>query len=199
MFVFSLDHPIPWVHVFGNDRAVEVEIGPGRGERALAAAAAAPAVNFFAIEVRGGAAQAITEAAARRGLGNLRVVASDVRWILRLVPDASVAAYHIHFPDPWPKTRHRERRLATPAFAREIARTLARGGVVHVASDLPLVVDRFVAVFSGAGLERVPYATPPRDRPKSSFEQRYARLGTAYARFVRGIEGRGAPAPDEST
>lgn len=191
MFVFSLDRPIPWKDLFDDDRPVEVEIGPGRGERVLAAAAASPTVNFFAIEVRGGAAGAITERACRRGLQNLRVVAGDVRWILRLVADASVAAYHVHFPDPWPKTRHRERRLATPAFAREIARTLVPGGAVHVASDLPHVVDGFARAFEGTGLVRVPNATPPGDRPKSSFEQRYARLGTAYARFTRADRGTG--------
>jgi tRNA (guanine-N7-)-methyltransferase len=188
MFAFSLDAPVPWTAVFGDPRPVEVEIGPGRGERVLAAAAARPSVNFFGIEVRGGAAQAINERAARLGLRNVRVVAGDVRWIFRLVADGSVAAYHIHFPDPWPKTRHRERRLATPAFAREIARTLAPGAAVHVASDLPPVVEAFVRQLSAEGLVRVPDATPPRG-PKSSFEQRYARTGTAYARFVREAVG----------
>jgi tRNA (guanine-N7-)-methyltransferase len=117
MFAFSLDEPVPWTYVFGNARPVEVEIGPGRGERVLAAAAGNPSVNFFGIEVRGGAAQAVNDRATRLGLRNVRVVAGDVRWIFRLVADGCVAAYHIHFPDPWPKTRHRERRLATPAFA----------------------------------------------------------------------------------
>ena len=144
------------------------------------------------MEVRGGAAQAITERAARRGIGNLRVVAGDVRWIFRLVADGSVAAYHIHFPDPWPKTRHRERRLATPAFARDIARTLAPGAAVHVASDLPPVVEAFARQLSAAGLVRVPDVVAPRG-PKSFFEQRYARAGTAYARFVRDAqEARGS-------
>jgi len=192
MFVFSLGHPIPWARVFGDARPVEVEIGPGRGERVLAAATANPAVNFFGIEVRGGAAQAINDRAARLGLRNVRVVAGDVRWIFRLVADGSVAAYHIHFPDPWPKTRHRERRLATPAFAREIARTLAPGAAVHVASDLPPVVETFARQLSAAGLVRVPDVVAPRG-PKSSFEQRYARAGTAYARFVRDAqEARGS-------
>jgi tRNA (guanine-N(7)-)-methyltransferase len=184
MLVFSLDRPVPWEHVFGDGRPVEVEIGAGRGERVLAAAAACPMVNFFAIEIRAGSAQGIADHAARRDLPNLRVVAGDVRWIVRLIADASVAAYHIHFPDPWPKTRHRERRLATPAFAGEIARTLVPGGAVHVASDLEPVVAGFARALLSAGLVAVPEAAPPRG-PKSSFEQRYARRGTAYARFVR--------------
>jgi tRNA (guanine-N7-)-methyltransferase len=198
MFVFSLERPISWAHVFGDDRPVEVEIGPGRGERVLAAAAASPAVNFFAIELRGGAPQAIAARGARLGIRNLRVVAGDVRWILRLVADASVVAYHVHFPDPWPKTRHRGRRLATAAFAREVTRTLVPGGAVHLASDLPQVVEGFARVLAAVGLVPVPDALPPGDRPKSSFEQRYGRGGTAYARFVRESGRTGAPAPDET-
>jgi tRNA (guanine-N7-)-methyltransferase len=184
MLVFSLDHPVPWEHVFGDGRPVEVEIGAGRGERVLAAAAACPMVNFLAIEIRAGSAQGIADHAVRRDLPNLRVVAGDVRWIIRLIADASVAAYHIHFPDPWPKTRHRERRLATPAFAGEIVRTLVPSVVVHIASDLEPVVAAFARALLSAGLVAVPEAAPPRG-PKSSFEQRYARKGTAYARFVR--------------
>lgn len=189
MFPFSLDRPIPWSRVFGRESRVEVEIGPGRGERLLAAAAASAARDFFGIEVRGGAAVAIQERARARGLANVRVVAGDARWILRLVADRSVAAYHVHFPDPWPKTRHRDRRLATPAFAAEIARTLADDGVVHVASDLPAVVDAFARAFTTAGLVHVAGTPPP--GPRSSFEQRYARAGTTYARFAHPPRGTG--------
>ncbi len=41
-----------WRTVFGADGRVEVEIGPGRGEVLLAAAAAAPERLFFGIERR---------------------------------------------------------------------------------------------------------------------------------------------------
>src|SRR5437879_4289122 len=106
---------VPWSQVFGNDRPVEVEIGPGRGELLLAYAAAAPSSNFFAIERAARAAAAIMEKVAARRLANLRVVAGDARCIIaRLVPDASVAAHHVYFPDPWPKPRHRVRRLTAP-------------------------------------------------------------------------------------
>ncbi|HLY38770.1 MAG TPA: tRNA (guanosine(46)-N7)-methyltransferase TrmB, partial [Candidatus Binatia bacterium] len=120
---------VAWSGVFGNDRPVEVEIGPGRGDVLLAFAAASLGRNFFGIERTGGAAAAIAARAAARGLANVRVVAGDARCIVaELVPDGSVAAYHVYFPDPWPKTRHRKRRLASAGFAAALARTLAPGG-----------------------------------------------------------------------
>ena len=142
---------------------------------------------FFAIERAAHAAEAIAMRASAHGLGNVHVVAGDARCIVeRLVADASVAAYHIYFPDPWPKTRHRERRLATAAFARALARTLVPGGAVHVASDLRGVVDELVAQLAASGLAPVRDAAPPPGRPITKFERKYATGGTHYARLVRG-------------
>src|SRR5207249_12175208 len=170
----------------GNDRPVEVEVGPGRGELLLAYAAAAPSSNFVAIERAARAAAAIMEKVAARRLANLRVVAGDARCIIaRLVPDASVAAYHVYFPDPWPKTRHRARRLTDPSFAGEVARTLAPGGVLHLASDLRHLVDRFAAVLAATGLVPERGAVPTSGRPTTAFERKYAQAGTHYARWRR--------------
>src|SRR5262249_10334397 len=137
--IFAADRiAVPWCGVFGDDRPVEVEIGPGRGEMLLAAAAAAPERNFFGIERTLGAAARIARAARDLGLENVRVIGADARCVIaRLVPERSVTAYHVFFPDPWPKTRHRRRRLVSVAFAADVARTLVPGGALHLASDLP--------------------------------------------------------------
>jgi tRNA (guanine-N7-)-methyltransferase len=184
---------VPWSAVFGDDRPVEVEIGPGRGDTLLAFAAARPATNFFAIERAARAAEAIATRAAGHGLGNVRVIAGDARCIVeRLVADASVTAYHIYFPDPWPKTRHRARRLATEPFARALARTLVPGGAVHVASDLRTVVDELVARLVASGLAPTAEAAGPPGRPVTKFERKYATGGTHYARLVRRDGGSGS-------
>jgi tRNA (guanine-N7-)-methyltransferase len=175
---------VPWRAVFGNERRVEVEIGPGNGDVLLAFAAAARDVNFFGIERILGTAEAVLRRAARIGMDNVRVVAGDARCIVdRLVPDASVAAYHIYFPDPWPKTAHRHRRLATAAFAAAVMRTLAPDGRVEVATDVAAVLAAFAAHFERAGLRRDP--SPPSPRPRTIFERKYGAGGTHHGRFVR--------------
>lgn len=190
--------PVAWEAVFGNDRPVEVEIGPGRGDVLLAFARAAPLRNFFGVERTLGAAGAIAARAAAGRLENVRVVAGDARCIVaHLVPDASVAAYHLYFPDPWPKTRHRKRRLASDEFVRALVRTLAPGGRVDVASDIRALVEAFAARLAAAGLVHTPDASRPAARPVTVFERRYAGAGTHHTRLVapRPREGRGAPAP----
>jgi tRNA (guanine-N7-)-methyltransferase len=183
--------PVPWSVVFADEHPVEVEIGPGRGEVLLAAAAAAPATNFFAIERTAGAVEALRTRAAARGLHNVALVAGDARCIVGcLLPDRSVGAYRIYFPDPWPKRRHHRRRLVTPALARDLERTLVHEGVVDVASDLPEVVGEIAARMAAVGLLPVPGAAPPLGLPVTTYERRYATRGTVYVRFARSPSGR---------
>ena len=180
-----MSRPELWSDLFGNQQPVEIEIGPGRGEVLRAFARDRPEVNFFAIEFVRGAAAALAERCRTDGLANVRVLAADAGFVVgHLVPDASVAAYHVYFPDPWPKRRHRKRRVCTPAFARALRRTLAPGGSVHVASDLAWLFDDIARALVAEGFARV--GTPPA-RPSSKFEGKYATAGAYEATF--------APAP----
>lgn len=174
----------PWHALFGNDHPVEIEIGPGRGDVLLAFAAARPDVNFFAIERVRGAAEHVAARLRAAGVRNARVLAADAACVVeRLVPPASVAAYHIYFPDPWPKRRHRKRRLVTPTFAAGMARTLVPGGVVHVATDVRALFDDVAEVLAAAGFVRRDEIAPS-SRPETRFERKYATAGTFAARFT---------------
>ncbi len=174
-----------WRGVFGTAHPVEIEIGPGRGDVLLAFAAARPATNFFAIEHATGLAAMIAAQAAARQLVNVRVVSGDARCILaHAVPSASVSAVHVYFPDPWPKTRHRHRRLFDrPDLAEDIRRVLRPGGLVHVATDLPVLHDAMCARLAAVGLVASETGGPV--RPVSKFERKYAAAGTYAAAFVR--------------
>jgi tRNA (guanine-N7-)-methyltransferase len=174
-----------WRGVFGNAHPVEIEIGPGRGAVALAFAVAHPEINFFGIERAAGLADAIMAQATARGLANVRVIAGDARCIVReLVPAASVSAVHVYFPDPWPKTRHRRRRLFDGGdLAAAISQALVPGGLVYVASDLAWLHDTMRSRLTGAGL--VETDAPPPERPVSKFERKYAAAGTYATAFLR--------------
>ena len=71
--------------------------------------------------------------AAPAGLQNIRVINHDATEVLQhMIASESVDAFHIFFPDPWPKSRHHKRRLVTPAIARILAQRLRPGGELHV-------------------------------------------------------------------
>ncbi len=128
--------PADLAALFGRARPVELEIGTGKGAFLLEAAAADPGRNWLGLEVEPDYCAFVRLRAARRGLSNLRVEPLDGReFVIRRLTPASIAALHVYFPDPWPKKRHRKRRLFTPEFVTAAARAIAPGGLLRVASD----------------------------------------------------------------
>ncbi len=129
--------PINWTAIFGNDRPVELEIGSGKGLFLANAATANPGHNFLGIELARKYARLAAQRLARLGLPNAKVWATDARHVLtHLIPDSSLRAVHVYFPDPWWKKRHKKRRVFTESLVAQIDRATERGGELHVASDV---------------------------------------------------------------
>ena len=73
----------------------------------------------------------------KAGVSNALVVNGEaVRVFQELIPDASLAAVHVYFPDPWWKKRHAKRRLNGPATFDPAARLLRAGGELFIQTDV---------------------------------------------------------------
>jgi len=174
---------VRWYDIFGNDRPVEVEIGPGKGGFLLALAQNAPERNFFAVEICRRRALRLAYLIERDGHTNARAIHADMRCLLRtsLWP-SGVSAYHLYFPDPWWKRRHRERRLFHEDFAATLARTLVPGGKIFLASD---VLEYFVKIVQQFGtVEKLQQFPWQRDHVNkkgklilTDFERKFCELG----------------------
>jgi tRNA (guanine-N7-)-methyltransferase len=128
--------PFAWESVFGNDRPVEVDVGAGKGSFLLWAAATQLQHNFLGIERLLLRLRKVNKKACRQGLTNVRLIRLEASYLIgKLIPPSSVAAYHIYFPDPWPKRRHQHHRLFNAVFAGDVLRTLRPGGFLNVATD----------------------------------------------------------------
>ncbi|MCE5266302.1 MAG: tRNA (guanosine(46)-N7)-methyltransferase TrmB [Planctomycetaceae bacterium] len=131
--------PQPWdaAALFGRTAPLEVEVGTGKGLFIRNAAANRPESNYLGIEVAHKYAQFAAAGLAKLGLTNAIVVDGDALRIFReLLPDDSLAAVHVYFPDPWWKKRHRKRRVMCEPFVRDIERTLMPGGSLHFWTDV---------------------------------------------------------------
>lgn len=153
-----------WVELFGNDRPVEIEVGPGTGTFFLSASASHPGVNYFGIEHSTSRAVALQKQVAARELRNAQVLRADAGCVLaNVLPDECVHAIHVYFPDPWWKRRHHHRRLFTSGLAAAIARTLIPGGHLYVATDVERVFQDIVkSVATIPTLQRDPDRRSPR-------------------------------------
>jgi tRNA (guanine-N7-)-methyltransferase len=154
-----------------------LEVGSGMGETTIAIAKAHPEADFIAVEVHAPGVGALLNAIERERLTNVRVIRHDAVEVLeQMVTDASLAAIHLFFPDPWPKKRHHKRRLVQPEVAALMARKLMPGGTLHAATDWPDYAEQMAAVF-GAEPLLVPASGGFAPRPATKFESRGRRLG----------------------
>jgi tRNA (guanine-N7-)-methyltransferase len=163
--------------IFGRTAPLVLEIGSGMGETTAAIAQAHPEMDFIAVEVHGPGVGSLLNRIESLQLRNLRLIRHDAVEVLeKMIADASLAAIHLFFPDPWPKKRHHKRRLVQPEFAALAARKLAPGGTLHAATDWPDYAEHMNAVFSREPL--VEKATAGfTSRPATKFEARGKRLG----------------------
>jgi tRNA (guanine-N7-)-methyltransferase len=162
--------------IFGNENPVTLEIGFGMGIATAMIAQDNPQKNYLGVEVhRPGIGRLLWEIEGR-GLTNIRIIEYDAVDVLgKMIPPASLAAFHLFFPDPWPKKRHHKRRLITRPFTDLLAEKLAPGGYVYMVTDWADYGDWALAELSAtAGLiNRYPgFAEPQGWRPETKFERK---------------------------
>ncbi len=122
--------------LFSKAQPLEVEIGAGDGSFLVAYAKAHPEINLIGLERLLGRLRKIDRKARRAGLENVRLLRLEAAYFVQyMLPRASVRAFHIYFPDPWPKRRHWKNRLINEAFVGLAREALEAGGKVHLRTD----------------------------------------------------------------
>ncbi len=165
---------------------VWLEVGFGAGEHALAVIGA-KGVGLIACEVFENGVASLLSALVPEGEeespplpGNLRLWTADARALIRALPDASVERFFLLFPDPWPKARHAKRRFLHPHFLPQIARVMAQGGELRIATDDPVLQEWTAEVLAGQSFFHVP--APAAERPEGWPATRYEAKALAAGR-----------------
>src|SRR6185503_14603076 len=131
--------PRPWdaAALFNRHAPLEVEVGSGKGMFLLSASQQRPDTNFLGIELAEKYAEFCAARLAKWNVPNASVISADAgRMFAELLPDASLAAVHVYFPDPWWKARHKKRRVMNEAFLKDVERVLQPEGVLHFWTDV---------------------------------------------------------------
>jgi tRNA (guanine-N(7)-)-methyltransferase len=150
----------------------EIEIGCGNGHFIVAYAAERPSTLLVGIEIKEKRCIKAREKADKRGLGNVRIVHGTAESFLHELPPCSVGAFHIYFPDPWPKSRHRKRRFFTMENLCLMHGALRPGGGLFFGTDFfdyYMQAKVLVALHAGFRLSEEP---APRDVLSSIYGQK---------------------------
>jgi len=178
--------PLTAAGLFGRSCPLEIELGVGKGRFLLEWAAGHPDVGLLGVERARSYAVLAAARAARRGLANVRLLHTTAEDLLfRCLAAGSVDAFHVYFPDPWPKKRHHKRRFFRPDNVARLAEVLRPGGLLRVKTDhagyAAVIADalaaepRFVACDAAAAFAAV---------PETHFEIKYAREGRRFVRLA---------------
>jgi tRNA (guanine-N7-)-methyltransferase len=170
-----------------------LEIGFGGGEHLLWQARHNPDVALIGCEPFEDGVIKVLTAIATDELKNIRLHMGDARDVVRSISPASVDRAFILFPDPWPKRKHRKRRLVNPSLLGLLATAMRSGAELRIGTDIGdyartmleafTVEPRFVWQAAGPGDWRV----RPADWPETRYEAKAVREGRNryYFRFLR--------------
>jgi tRNA (guanine-N7-)-methyltransferase len=154
-------------------KEVVFEIGSGMGEATSQIAAENPDTGFVAVEVHRPGIGALIIRAENLRVRNLKIINEDIYEVLtKHIANHTIDAFHIFFPDPWPKRRQHKRRLLQASFIEILASKLKHGGRINIATDwLPYAQEiekNFAANsdFTGGVTSR------PEWRPLTKFESK---------------------------
>jgi tRNA (guanine-N7-)-methyltransferase len=132
----ELPSPPDWQALFGNNHPLALEIGCGIGDFLVQEAMQHPELNFIAVDYYNQGCLKSCRRLERHGLQNVRVLRAEAReFMVSFLPKLSLQRVYINCPDPWPKKRHRKRRLVNAAFMAFLADYLKPGGDFFFATD----------------------------------------------------------------
>jgi tRNA (guanine-N7-)-methyltransferase len=184
--------------VFAN-QDVWLEVGFGGGEHLVWQAQHNPDVTIIGCEPFEDGVMKVLSRIADEDLKNIRLHMGDARDVLRWLPEASISRAFVLFPDPWPKRKHRKRRLVNPSTLALLARVMKPGAELRIGTDIGDYARTILQAFSAqteftwlvAGPED--WRIRPFDWPETRYEQKAGREGRVryYLRFSRVSEPSG--------
>jgi tRNA (guanine-N7-)-methyltransferase len=174
--------PLDLAKIFPQPGPLEVDLGCGDGSFLLALAEESPERNFIGIEKLAGRVETGCRKGARRGLRNLRILRIETAYAIQyLLPPESTEVVHLLFPDPWPKRKHKRRRIVTAEFLAMLHRLLVAQGRLHIATDQEAYFASIREVVSASSF--VEESAAERTFPLTTFEKRFVAQGLPIYRL----------------
>lgn len=147
-----------WREQFTSGSELFIELGCGKGGFIAHEAALHPERAYLAVDIKS-EVLALTKrhidaayADAGREPDNIRVMSWDIERIdLMLAPEDTADTIYINFPNPWPKNRHRKKRLTHPRQLLKYRVFLRDGGHILFKTDDDELFEDSLCYFEESG------------------------------------------------
>jgi tRNA (guanine-N7-)-methyltransferase len=179
--------------IFPGKTSHWLEIGFGGGEHLAHQAKLHPDTGILGCEPYVNGIADLLRYIDTNELNNIRVFTEDARLLLDTLPDNSIERVFILYPDPWPKMRHRKRRLISIATLDRLARVMKPGARLQLATDDPdygvWMLEQLLThpAFTWLAKDCDDWITPPLDWISTRYEQKALAAGRppTYLAFMR--------------
>lgn len=163
-----------------------LEIGFGGGEHIAGQAQNNPTTGFIGCEPFVNGIASLLDHIDRNALQNIRIFPNDARLFLNALPDAAFQRCFLLFPDPWPKSRHSDRRFLSSETTTCLARIMQPGAELRLASDDPGMIAWFRHVMNTTSDFRPESdgPEPPLDWVPTRYQQKAIKAGRQPAYLV---------------
>jgi len=197
----DLETPLNPQSIFGRTAPLGLEIGTGRGRFLIELASLNPQMDFLGLEYRLKRTNIVARKVRRQKLTNIRLIWTEAKLFLeQSIGPGTLDQIYINFPDPWPKRRHRRRRLLQQSFVDRVSDWLKPGGCLTFATDFTPYADQVVEILESDARFRSALQSPSvRDRlddyPSTEFELMFRAQGKLlhFMRFQRMESGLSRP------
>lgn len=121
--------------VFGNDHALILELGCGKGEYTVGLARNYPDKNFMGLDIKGARIWTGAKAVHEEGLANVAFLRTRIDFVNSFFARDEVDEIWITFPDPQEKKKRKKKRLTGALFLNMYREFLKDGGRIHLKTD----------------------------------------------------------------
>ncbi|WP_271813927.1 tRNA (guanosine(46)-N7)-methyltransferase TrmB [Clostridium beijerinckii] len=154
-----------WKEFFGNDKPIYLELGCGKGTFMAVHASENPDINYIAIDIKDevlGLAKRNIEKAyeeKNRKTDNVKLMAQEIGLISEILSKEDVVSrIYINFCNPWPKEKHKKRRLTHMRQLEQYKTFLKSQGEIYFKTDDDELFEESLEYFNEAGF-RIKYIT----------------------------------------
>jgi len=151
-----------WKECFAREQPFHIELGCGKGGFISQMAVKHPEVNYLAVDLvdamLGLAKRKIEEAyeEAGREIDNVRLTRFDVERIFLILEEAdAVERIYINFCNPWPRGKHKKKRLTHERQLEKYKEFLKEGACVYFKTDDDGLFEDSLHYFERSGFELI--------------------------------------------
>ena len=126
-------------NIFNFQKYIVLEIGFGDGENLINSAKANPNFLFIGADPFLNTTAKCLSKILQYNIKNIVIWPDDIRKILKFFPNNSISEIKLLFPDPWPKKKHRNRRLIQNEFIKTIYPIIKHKETITISTDHDLL------------------------------------------------------------